>query len=123
LTSDGRDPSAERVARNDATFREANERIEETARELQIDRVPFICECAEESCAAVIQLELREYEAIRANPTHFLNVPGHEASAGPYGRVVEEHDGYVVVEKLGVAAEIVRELDERTSAESEQQTR
>jgi hypothetical protein len=29
-----------------------------------------------------------------------------------YARVVERHDGYVVVEKIGEAAEIVKQLDE-----------
>ena len=114
--------SAQRVARNDATFREANERIEERAASLGIHRVPFICECADEGCTAVVQLDLREYETIRATPTHFLNVPGHDATAGPHGRVVEERDGYVVVEKLGAAAEIVTQLDERTAGEGEQRT-
>jgi hypothetical protein len=104
------DPTAERVAANDATFRDANERIEEKATELGIDHpVPFICECAEPRCHELISPGLAEYEAVRAQPTWFINVPGHERTAGPHARVVAEHDGYVVVEKVGRAAELVSE--------------
>src|SRR3954454_446055 len=106
--------SAERVARNDATFRKANEAIEATADELGVEVVPFICECADESCTKLILLRLEEYEAIRTDTTRFLNAVGHQTAAGPYGRVVERHDRYVVVEKLGPAA---AELDERASAD------
>ena len=109
--------TAERVARNDATFRKGNEAIEATATALGVEVVPFVCECADESCTKLILLRLEEYEAIRSDPTHFLNAVGHQTAAGPYGRVVERHDRYVVVEKLGPAAEIVAELDERASAD------
>jgi hypothetical protein len=110
---DQRQSTAERVARNDATFREANEKIEEAARGAGLETVPFICECAEPHCTEIVYLRLSEYERIRAEPTHFVNVPGHEASAMGYARVVERHDGYVVVEKIDEAAEIVKQLDQR----------
>lgn len=113
------DINAVRVARNDSTFRAANERIEAAAEELEVDPVPFICECAEESCTAVIQLSLREYEQIRSESTHFLNAPGHEAAAGPHGQVVAEREGYVVVEKIGLAGDIVTRLDDRVQAGEE----
>jgi len=107
--------SAERVARNDATFRKANDAIEASAEELGIEVVPFICECADEPCTELVLLQLEEYEAVRSDSTHFLNAVGHQTAAGPYGRVVERHDRYVVVEKLGRAAEIVEKLDERAN--------
>jgi hypothetical protein len=106
--------SAERVALNDATFRNANERIEGKAESLGIDPVPFLCECADPSCTEIILLSLNTYEEVRAEPTHFLNVPGHDVSAGPHAQVVEERAGYSIVEKLGVAADIVADLDERS---------
>jgi len=109
--------SAERVALNDATFRSANEGIEEKAEELDVDPAPFLCECAEESCTEVILLSLSEYEEIRSEPTHFFNVPGHQVTAGPHAKVVAERNGYVIVQKLGVAADIVADLDERSGAE------
>jgi hypothetical protein len=108
--------SAERVAKNDATFREANEKIEAKAQELGIETVPFICECAEMACSEIVRLTFAEYEAIRADSTLFLNAPGHDVAAGPHGRVVSRHEGYVVVQKIGEAGEIVKELDERTTS-------
>ncbi len=109
--------SAERVALNDATFRNANEAIEGKAASLRIDPVPFLCECADRACTDVIRLSWKEYEEIRSDPTHFVNVPGHDASAGPHARVVEQREGYVIVQKLGVAADIVSDLDERSRTE------
>ena len=109
--------SAERVALNDATFRNANEGIEGKAESLGIDPVPFLCECADGSCTDVIRLSRQVDEEIRSDSTHFVNVPGHDASAGPHARVVEKRAGYVIVQKLGVAADIVSDLDELSRSE------
>jgi hypothetical protein len=108
--------SAERVARNDAAFRQANEAIESTALRLDIPDVPFICECADPGCSAIVQLTLEEYERVRSESTHFLTTPGHESSAGPHARVVRRHPSYLVVEKIGEAGEIAAALDERTAS-------
>jgi hypothetical protein len=106
--------TAERVARNDATFREANEGIQDAARRYGIaGGVPFICECAEPSCIEIVRLELAEYEAIRATPTYFINAPGHHTAARGWATVVEQRDGYEVVEKVGAAADVVEALDPR----------
>lgn len=110
------DPSADRVARDDAMFRDANERIKKSAAAAEIERVPFICECADARCTQIVRLTIAEYETIRSDPTHFLNVPGHEATGGPHVRVVANGNGFVVVEKLGEAAEIVEVLDPRGGA-------
>ncbi len=108
----------ERIARNDSTFRVANDRIAETAVEQGMEQfVPFICECAEPRCAEIIQLSLGEYEAIRAEPAHFLNAPGHERAAQGAGRVVSTHDRFVVVRKTGRAGAIARALDPRAEDE------
>lgn len=105
----------EQVARNDAIFREANERIERAALEFAgSDLVPFICECAEPRCRDVVRLPLAEYERIRGHSTWFLVTPGHEAIAGNSAEVVEDNDGYHVVEKVGRAAEVAAELDPRS---------
>jgi hypothetical protein len=111
------DPTAERVARNNHAFRAANNGIDEAARSLDADfQVPFICECADASCTELVRLALPEYEQIRAHEFWFLNAPGHQKAAGPHISVVEEREGYVVVEKVGEAAEIVRELEHGDSA-------
>lgn len=118
---DGSSMSAERVARNDAAFRDANEQINDVARSLERadgDLLPFLCECADVTCTEILKLTSVEYEAVRRDPTHFLNAHGHVRSGRPWARVVEEFDRYAVVEKVGEAAEIVEELDPRTKEPS-----
>jgi hypothetical protein len=105
---------AEQVAINDARYREANERIEAAAEEYGVGGpVPFICECADPRCTAVVLLTLREYEQIRAHPARFLHLPGHEQVEREHLEVVRREDRYFVVEKRGRAAEIAAELDPR----------
>jgi hypothetical protein len=105
---------AAQVARNDAIYRAANERIEAVAQGYEVaGPIPFICECADTTCTAVVLLTLAQYERIRAHPTHFLNLPGHELPANEHVDVVRREPAYLVIEKKGRAAEIVRELDPR----------
>jgi hypothetical protein len=112
----------ERIARNQATFRDANERIHAAAGVYAVDMpVPFICECANPTCSDVVPLELREYEEIRSDPRRFLNKPGHQAAAQGAAIVVDERNGYVIVEKVGHAGEIAEALDERTGTEEVRQ--
>ncbi len=61
--------------------------------------VPFICECPDVRCRQLARLTLEEYRAVRANPGHFLNLPGHESASGRISRVVERDDRFVVVER------------------------
>ena len=105
----------ERVARNDALFRDANERIGAFAAEhgLRDGVVPFICECADRRCQEIVRLQLDEYERVRSNPRWFVNVPGHQVAAHGAAIVVEHHHDYVVVEKVGHAGEVVEELAAR----------
>jgi|ERR671912_2890349 hypothetical protein len=108
--------SAERVARNDARFREANEQLQEAAESLGFEpdaRTPYLCECADLGCTMVLQLTASEYERVRRNPVRFINAHGHERTAQGWARVVEEYEHYSVVEKVGEAAEIAAELDPR----------
>lgn len=101
----------ERIARNNATFRDANEHIGAAAGAYGIDSpVPFICECADARCSEIVRLTLEQYEEVRADSRRFLNVPGHQDAA----EVVAERDGYVIVEKLGRTGDIVEALDERS---------
>jgi hypothetical protein len=110
------DLSVERMAENEATFREANEGIETRARELEFSHpIPFLCECGDPECHDIVTVPIEDYEAVRRVATHFLVVPGHERVAVPAGRVVARFDGHVVVEKLGEAAEIAERRDERGS--------
>ena len=111
----------ERIARNQATFREANERIGAAAGVYDVaTAVPFICECADPTCSEVVRLELDQYEEIRSDSRRFLNVPGHHTAAQGVSVVVEERNGYVIVEKTGHAG-VVEALDERDPAEDPDQ--
>jgi hypothetical protein len=104
----------ERIARNDSTFRAANEQIASYAGDHGfVDRVPFICECATESCVTIVDLSLAEYEEVRASPTRFFVAPGHQGSEG-HVSMLEDRDRYLLVEKDGRAGEVATELDPRS---------
>ena len=104
----------ERIARNDAAFRSANERIEVVAIDSEMaGRLPFICECGDRSCSEIVLLSITEYEAVRVDARHFFNVPGHQAADLGVGEVVERHERYVVYEKHGHAGDVAERLDER----------
>jgi hypothetical protein len=104
--------TAERIARNESVFRDANERIREAAEEHGADTrpVPFVCECAGPECREILRLTLAEYRSIRRDPARFLVAPGHQAAARGLAEVVAENDGYMVTEKLGEAREVAEEL-------------
>jgi hypothetical protein len=104
----------ERVAANEATFRDANERIRDTAVELTWPGafVPFICECADTGCTDVLRMTLVEYEHVRADPHTFMVARGHEAGASE--RVVGgDGDRFAVVEKTAPGHEITERTDPR----------
>ena len=107
--------TAERVAHNNAIFREANERIHGAAEAYDIQGLlPFLCECPDPTCTTIIRMPLEAYEAIRAVPTHFINGSGHPDSSHAWSNVIERRDGYEIVEKTGRAAEIAIERDPRS---------
>lgn len=112
-----------RIARNNAAFRDANERIGVAAGIYGVEgAVPFICECDDPACSEIVRLELEQYEEIRADSRHFLNVPGHETAAHGAAIVVERREGYVIVEKIGHAGDVAEALDERTAVDPQEQT-
>ena len=102
----------ERLAKNEALFRALNENIRALASGLR-GREPFefICECATSGCFERLSLTLEEYERIRQDGTRFLVAKGHEDIA--IEQVVARRDGYVVVEKDGVAGLVADEGDPR----------
>jgi len=92
------DPTG-RVARNEAVFREVNDRIREvSAHWAAADAVAFVCECSLADCVEALTLTLEEYEAIRVDPTWFVVAPGHVVPESE--RLVRTEGGrYSVVEK------------------------
>ena len=103
---------AERQGRNESLFREVNERIAELNQTFQIEgRSEFLCECSREECREPVSISLDEYEAVRGDSRRFFVLPGHEDES--VERVIERSDRYVVVEKVGDAAEEAVDLDPR----------
>ena len=100
-----------RAGTNQALFREANERVNESNNNtLWLD---CMCECADEACVEQIELTPDEYERVRKNPTQFAVVASPEHVVPDVERVVERHERYWVVEKVGEAGAVVIDLDAR----------
>lgn len=106
-------PSLEaRLARNEVMFRAINERIRELAGRFAHtpgESLSFVCECADETCVERVHLTAEQYDDIRAIPARFAVVPGHEATP-LVERVIYRSEQFVIVRKIGIAADTVREL-------------
>ena len=103
---------AEKGAHNQALIREVNERIVKLADEAA--HPEFLCECADTNCVEMVELSIAEYESIRSSPVRFPVKLGHDYPQ--FERVVEEREHYVIVEKFGEAAMVVKKLDPRSRA-------
>jgi hypothetical protein len=109
---------AHKLAANQSRFRRSNERLERAAyshRFERTDRLPFLCECADPGCFEAVMLSIEEYERVRAHPSWFVLVAGHEDADADaeHERIVEAERGYAIVEKLGVAGVEAARLYER----------
>jgi hypothetical protein len=101
----------EQAAQNEVAFRTANEELGRKRRELELEgTTPFLCECEDPACTTLVRLELSEYEHVRKHPRQFVVVPGH---VGEWDRLVEEHDGFVIIEKVGAGGEIAERKNPR----------
>lgn len=98
-------------AENEATFRDANERIRATERKLDppLEQVPYLCECDDVACRETIRLAAPEYERVREDGATFAIAPGHSSD----GEVVERHEDYLVVRKQDGGGDVARALDPR----------
>ena len=107
----------EQAGRNEALFREVNERIREVSESLRNveggSGIEFVCECSRTDCHAPILLELEEYESVREHPIQFVVAPDHVWDAAAE-HVVGEAERYWVVEKVGAAASAAVEADPRS---------
>ena len=108
------DDRQQRIGRNEALFREVNERLEQLhdSFEVPAGEEQFLCECGDASCAQPIELTHAEYERIRADPALFAVVAGHEQL--DVEEIVEENDRFHVVRKqAGEAQRIAVRRDPR----------
>jgi hypothetical protein len=65
-----------KAAKNQALFREVNERIRNL--DYSVPRAAFVCECVRPECSETIEMSLAEYEEIRRVPNHFLVAAGKD---------------------------------------------
>jgi hypothetical protein len=106
-----------RAAKNQALFREINERIEKLNADFSAitpDPGDWVCECANESCLGLVQMSLAEYEAVRAAPNRFFIMPDDDHLLPQVERVVERTERYWIVEKIGVGAVVAKQADPRS---------
>lgn len=105
-----------RIVKNEELFRAVNERIEEINQGIGVATVDesaeFVCECGEADCTERVRVSIVDYERIRENSHWFFVVPGHEIP--DVETVVEQADGYVVVEKSAEAERHAHDADERS---------
>jgi hypothetical protein len=115
VSVDGR---ASRAARNQSFFRQINERVNELneAFSLVLPLGEWVCECADQSCIAHIEVSAQDYETVRQNAARFVVAPGDEHVWPDVENVAERNERYWVVEKLGEAARVSGELDPRSPA-------
>lgn len=113
--------TSEKIARNNSVFREANEEIEAAAAAHELGRerlVPFICECSDGRCTKIVRLTLSEYAHVRRDPRWFVHAVGHEVSVEGVVATREQHERYVLVEKIGHAGEVAAQLAQRSPEEA-----
>ena len=103
----------ERVARNEATSREINERLEQAHEDAPSDRfLRMVCECGLAMCDRMIAITPPEYERVRSDARRFAVVRDHVMA--DVELVLEENDRFVVVVKReGTPAEVAEEEDPR----------
>jgi len=74
----------ERTADNQRRFNTANDRLGELVQERvpEEERIPFLCECADELCLERVELSLGEFEQLHENENVYVIVPGHPRVSG-----------------------------------------
>jgi hypothetical protein len=108
-SSEGRE---ERLAKNEAFFRETNEQLERDGSDPD-STFDCICECSRRGCVQRIEISRGEYERVRADSRHFVVANGHEDISIEV--VVERLPNYLVVEKHGDAGDVARQTDPRSA--------
>jgi hypothetical protein len=89
------DLARQRLKHNEAVFRSVNDEIDELG--APRSGTAFVCECADAACTATIWLSHGQYRRVRAEPGHFVVVPGHEVPE--VETVVERAEDHLVVKK------------------------
>lgn len=109
------DSREQRLARNESLFREINERVREIASKhgADVHLYEFYCECSNKDCTLRVELGLPDYERIRTHGNRFLVAPGHNLPE--IELIVEQTEGWWVIEKEGEAGAFAEALDPRAN--------
>ena len=94
----------DRMARNEALFRDLNDRVSAVVTDLDPNSVAetgapheYLCECSNSDCIAQVSLTAEEFQRVRSSPIQFAVLPGHETNE--IETVVERADRYLIVQK------------------------
>ena len=107
-----------RAAENEDLFRRLNERLHTLATVasssvLEADTPErFLCECSQTSCSRVLELTPSEYRTVRETNRRFLVFPDPSHTDPSLETVVERHESFWVVEKIGEAGDEAESLAE-----------
>ena len=93
------DERQRRIGRNEALFRDVNERMESLNQAFSAvtDSVVVVCECGDRSCVEQFRMSVEDYKAVRADPLLFVVRPGHAVADVEY--VVDRRGDYDVMRK------------------------
>ena len=100
-------------AKNEQLFRDVNEQIESLSQTIAPNdtTMEFLCECDNVECHEKVNATRSEYESVRAVPTQFIVIPGHQDRRVEHVAISNER--FLVVEKEGAAAREALESDPR----------
>ena len=89
----------ERYADNQSRFNAANERLGDVVEERVSgnDRIPFLCECADDRCLGRVELTRSEFEKLHEDENVFVILPGHPRVDGEV--VLKREERFEQVEK------------------------
>ena len=96
----------ERNARTQVLYRVVNDRISELHNSAPASvLMQVMCECGQ-GCGEQIAVAPNDYAAVRRAATYFVVAPGHHYEE--VDRLVEDRGSWLLVEAVGVAADIAR---------------
>ena len=98
--------------RSQVLFRQLNDQIRVLADGFGLSsECELVCECVDRACFERVNVPFKDYEMARRFPTRFVVKAGHVAEDAE--RVIQELDGFVIIEKVGDDADIAAALDPR----------
>lgn len=110
------DRRQEQIGLNEAMFRKINERLETLNQPFSTltDKIEFVCECGRRTCIERFPMQVDDYERLRADPTTFAVLKGHDTE--DVEEIIEDRGDYVVVRKhRGEPSALAAEEDPRTN--------